>query len=65
MSSVSLRRLQTEFKNFPRDSSSSYSLVEDDDIFDMTRWKVRIVGVQDTIYAGEEFVLQVLYQKIL
>jgi len=60
MSSVALRRLQTELKSFPRTTDSSvYWLVEDDDVFDLTRWKVIVVGAEDTVYEGEEFHLQV------
>lgn len=58
MASLALRRLQKEFSDFPRDNPD-LSLCEDDDIQDLTRWKVNLVGAKDTIYEGEAFCLQV------
>lgn len=58
MASLALRRLQKEFSDFPRDNPN-LQLFEDDDIQDLTRWKVKFVGAKDTIYEGEEFCLQV------
>jgi ubiquitin-protein ligase len=58
MASLALRRLQKEFSDFPRDNPN-LQLLEDDEIQDLTRWKVRLVGAKDTIYGGEEFCLQV------
>lgn len=59
MASLALRRLQKEFSDFPRDNPN-LRLCENEDIQDLTRWKVKVVGAKDTIYEGEEFCLQVL-----
>lgn len=63
MSNVALRRLQTEYREFPK-ASEDFILVEDDeDIVDLTRWKVRINGAKGTIYEGEHFFLRVNFYE--
>ncbi len=59
MSSLWLRRLQSEFTTFPRDNQHLFLIEYDSDVVDLTRWKIGLTGAQGTIYEGEHFTLQV------
>lgn len=55
LESRALRRLQLEAKNFPTENAA-ISLV---DCSETMRWRIKIAGSPGTLYAGEEFFLQV------
>lgn len=54
---VALRRLQSELRGFPEEPLIKI-VQNDDDVFDMTRWRVSVAGAEGTLYEGEEFILQ-------
>ena len=53
--SRALRRLQLEAKNFPADNAA-IALI---DCSETMQWRIKIAGSPGTLYAGEEFFLQV------
>ena len=50
------KRLQTELRSFQRESPVGISVEDTSD--DLTRWVIKVVGSEGTLYQGEVFYLQ-------